>query len=77
MKTSKKPTLQEYDDGIINKPEKIELSLLALAEMIENRLITFPAKDNKKAYHLWKNQINSLIAEYNLRVGFKAFRCAH
>jgi len=33
MKTSKKPTLQEYDDGIINKPEKIELSLLALAEM--------------------------------------------
>ena len=77
MKTSKKPSLEDLDAGVEPQAEKILISLPELAEMIENRWTSPPAKDNKKAYHFWKQEINSLIGEYNFRVGFKAFKNAH
>lgn len=77
MKTSKKPTLQDYDAGWEDKAEILPTGLLELGEMIDEKLLIAPERKNKIASRIWVKEANRMINEYNARVGYKCYKNVH
>lgn len=74
----KKPSLQEYDNGWgDNRAEIVNMGLVELSEKIEQFYDNKPKKRDRNSWRDWKKAVNSLVKEYNTRVGFDAFAYAH
>lgn len=68
-----KPSLQEYDEGWEGREEIINMSLLEIGEMIDERLEHRPLDRTKDSLRAWRKELNSLIETYNERAGGKIY----
>jgi hypothetical protein len=68
-----KPSLQEYDEGWEGREEIINMSLLEIGEMIDERLEGRPLDRNKDSLRAWRKELNGLIEHYNDRAGDRIY----
>jgi hypothetical protein len=68
-----KPSIEDYDNGAQDKPETIEIGLIDLGEMINQKLENRPLDRDRNLLKEWKRELNLMIESYNSRVGWKCF----